>query len=164
MNRIRLCLSLLAITCLRSEGSQEGTNTAPRLNPTNFLMKIEWNGAVTKSVWEAGWATTNRMAELGGWQAASPLYRCTATISDQEVLGLERAFSDAGGFIAGPWPIGIYTQEYVIEISSGTVQYHKEVGFSKGIIPFLVHIRDCLRPQAQPPLDNVIKQAERWQR
>ena len=164
MTRIFLCLLLLVVTCLRLAGGQAVTNTVPRLNPTNFLMRIEWNGAVTKSVWEAGWATTNRMAELGGWQAASPFFRRTATISNQEVLDLERAFSDVGGFIAGPWPIGIYTQEYVVEITSGTAQYHKELGFSKGNIPVLERVKTCLRPQAQPPLDNVIKQAEKWQR
>jgi hypothetical protein len=85
-------------------------------------------------------------------------------ISSQEVLDLERAFSDVGGFKSGPWPVGIYTQEYIIEVTSGTAQYHKELGFSKGIIPFLERIKSCLRPQAQSPLEHIIKQAEAWQR
>jgi hypothetical protein len=127
-------------------------------------MTIEWNGVVTKPVPEAGWATTNRIAELETWKYGNILTRLTATVSGREVLELQRLLSDIGGFKPGPWPPGTYTQEYIIEITTGTAHYHKELGFTKKLVPLLERIKACLHAEAQPPLDKIIEHAEGWQR
>jgi hypothetical protein len=164
MKKLLLCLLLTILSGLWCVAGGSGTNTPPALNTTNLLVKIRWNGAVTKTVREAAWGTKNRVPELDEWKAAASASRFTAILSPQEIQQLERVFAEFGGFKNGALPLGTYTQEYVVEVSAAGVEYHKELPFSKkAIMPFLQRIRACLNDQSKHPIDQVVRQVEAWQ-
>src|SRR5260370_36897876 len=95
----------------------------------------------------------------------SPLNRFTAVLAAQEILNLEGAFAELGGFNRGTLPLGTYTQEYVIEVSTTNAECYKELPFSKKtIMPILVRLRACLNDQSKHPIGQAIRQVEGWVR
>ncbi len=165
MKRVLPCLLLTVFSGLWCLAGESGTNSAPLLSTTNVLIKIRWNGATTKTVTEAAYGTTNRVAGLKTWEAeaAATGTRFTAILSPQEIQQLERVFGEFGGFKLGTLPPGTYTQEYVIEVSTGGADYHKELPFAKKAAMSVLHqIRACLNDQSRHPIDQVIRQVEGW--
>ena len=163
MKKVLLCLLLTIFSGLWCVAGEFTTNSAPALNTTNLLFKIRWNGAVTKTVREAAWGTTNRVPELDKWKVQAPATRFTAILSCQEIQQLERVFAEFGGFKLRTLPLGTYTQEYVIEVSTTGAEDDKELPFSKKtIMPILQRIRACLNDESKHPIDQVIRLVKGW--
>src|SRR5579864_7755933 len=144
MKRVLLCLLLTVFSDLWCVAGESATTSAPPLNTTYLLIRIRWNGATTKTVREATYGTTNHLPELDKWKAEAPATLFTAILSPHEIQQLERAFAEFGGFKLGTLPLGTYTQEYIIEVSTGKADYYKELPFAKkAIMPLLQRIRTC---------------------
>jgi hypothetical protein len=169
------CLALVGASAAPTQIELDGHDTA---------LFLEWFGSMTKPVYEAGWATSNRVTELTEWKAAftpaaaatnrnaaptlraKPLgeFRLTSVISPGEVHNLEQLLSATSGIRPGKVPNPQYAQQYILSISSAGQDHYLSLGFSTNILPFLRSLKGCLGRDAQGPLDGIIEQAARWQR
>lgn len=142
--------------------ARENRTNSMRFEGADFLMTIEWSGAVTKPAHEAAWAATNQMRQMENWKAFNDRYRLTAIVSEQEDSRLEQLFRNVRSLKTGPVPSPQYKQQYVLSVTSGSNAYYLELGFPKTMIPLLEQIKTSLASRSGKPIDSIIRPVTRW--
>jgi hypothetical protein len=157
-----ICTLLTGCVAYRSRYEQQ-----TQQKPKDLLFTIQWVGSISKPVYEAGFATTNRANELKEWIDGLPNLRWGALLSESEYLNVSKLFSQQF-FVSRRTTNEISTDnvvpQYFVTTYSDGKTWYIPLGVESPAGREVYFIREALARPSRTLLDPIIDYMDRLER